>query len=461
MDLFSLARELNPWWTAPPRPPLFVRDIVPELVSALQPARATEKHRRALILSGLRQVGKSTALKQAAARLAAMAGHPEKVMYFDLGDPRVVGVTIEDLLAHTGFLAESADQKVLLLDEVAHDPNWTESIKRLVDLGERAPGLLAADSAAARLRTSAAGESALGRRTNSTLEPLSFAEFARSRGMSVTDPRDADGFLLGQLADEYLLRGGMPEHVFSEPPLPIEEVHTRLRRDAEYAVSYDAPRVREVREVESLRQVWSMLARGISLAPNISRLCTDLGISKQTLTGLIGLLRDILFVRELPVYGKGPKAPLRHPPRLIVADCGLAAAHLLRARLRSPEEQGLLVEAAVARHLAEFIEKRALPPLAYARYEERGRTEEVDFVVELPDPGAVALETKYGTEGNDDREIRRLAARARIIGAHRALLVTRHPALRRSTVDGMAVDSVPLWRFLCWPGSALQGELES
>jgi hypothetical protein len=67
-----------------------------------------------------------------------------------------------------------------------------------VDLGRRAPWIVVADSAAARLRASAAGETALGRRIDRTVEPLSLGEVARHRGLAVSDPRDADGPVLGQ-----------------------------------------------------------------------------------------------------------------------------------------------------------------------------------------------------------------------------------------------------------------------
>jgi predicted AAA+ superfamily ATPase len=406
-----------------------------------------------VVLSGLRRVGKSVALQQVARRVAAGGRH---VLYFDFSDPRAAGLGVEDLLAATGFLDGPAGHRVLLLDEVARDARWLDSIKRLVDLGRGAPGVVVADSAAASLRAGDGGETAVGRRVDIVLEPLSFQELARFRRLSYRDRADADGLALATLADDYLTRGGLPEVALSTSP-DVDGLLDLVRQDCERMVLQDIPRIREVRDVEALRRTWLAVARAASAAVNVADVARSLEVSRPTVTGMLGLLREGRLTRELPCDG-GPRAVVHHPAKYVVADPSMAAAHVTRRERESDAARGRLVEVAVHRHLDELRTNNPGACLSYVRMATSGKQGELDFLLSHPDAGRIAVEAKYAAQTPDPRLLARLSAQARALGERRAVLVSRCPTEQSHREgDGVTVHACPLWRFLHDTGDVVSG----
>lgn len=457
MELPALVEEQNPWWRGPMLGPRFERDVVPLLLGRMERLHAGQTLRRAVVLSGLRRVGKTEALRQVANHLAQREGGARSVLYFDLSDPRAAGCTVESLLGQTGFLASHPGARWLLLDEVARDPRWTDAIKRLVDLGAEAPGIIVADSAAARLSAGTSTESAVGRRVDITLEPLSFAEVARFRGRAYRLLEDADPLVLGELADRYLLLGGLPEVAFHASPGALGEPLARIREDCERVVMQDVPRIREVRDMESLRRVWSMVAGSGAASINVKRTSQELEVGRPTVDNALGLLRDCRLVRELP-SSDGARKSTKHPPKYVVADSGIAAAHLTAAELARDETLGRLMEVAILRHLDGWCaENRGA--VSYARVK-AAMDAEMDFLVEAGDLGRVAIEVKHSTLRPNAQLLAKLGALGKELGAVRVILVSRHPAAFAAPgrAGQLPVLHVPLWRFMHDVDAELRGE---
>jgi len=459
MDLRAIIEEHNPHWNGAPREDRlpFRRDAVSRLTEALLAQSSARETRRAHVLTGLRRVGKSTVLRQVVAGLMEREVPPSSILYFEMDDPRTQGASLEDVLQASGLESGWSAQRprFLLLDEVGHDRNWKQTIKRLADLGGKAPCVVVADSVAARLKASEMGESAVGRRTDLDLEPLSFAEVARARGLSAGDPRDADGPALSLEADTYLLRGGMPSVVLAPGPGP-DSAYPALRADAALILS-DAPRIREIRHPETLRMLWAILSENPAIALNVKSLSDKRGPARETIEQMLAVIRELLLIRELPVFGGGPLAPARNPSKYFVADCGIAAAHLSYRERAEDRVRGQLTEVAILRHLAELAGPSHDAKLGYAR---TAKDAEVDFVIERSDVGRVAVEAKYGLHAADDRAMEKLARVATTLEADRALLVSRSADLRRRTVEGIDVLACPLWIFLAWPERALRMEIQ-
>ncbi len=391
-------------------------------------------------------------------RLARDAAQPSDILYFDLSDMRVVDPSIRQLAEQIGVATGTSRRRVLLLDEVGYDPAWQRAVKHLVDLGDRAPLLVVSDSVATRLKLGDFQESALGRRQDVALEPMTLPEVARYRGIGAGSDGEADGLRLGLMADEYLVRGGMPDAILTAKPLTT--VHAELREQAEIAVRHDTGRVGQVRDVDALRKLWTIAAKSASFAPKVSKLANAIGVDRRTVANHIRLLCDIELLRRLPSSGKAAMTTARHPTRLVVADAGIAAAHFLRAELAQPDRLGMLVEVAVLQHLAPLQSGPDPCTLHYARYQAAGKTREVDFVVRFGNGDATAIEVKYGPVGGEQRRKRALAERCVELGASLGLLVTRHPQTELFNHQGVAVWSVPLWRMLCQPWKLVRGELD-
>src|SRR3990172_8287344 len=95
-ELFAVLRQYNPWWEGRSVPdlPRWERAAFPELRLWLTDPPA----HRAILLSGARQVGKTTLLLQAVQSLLNDGVPPERILYATLDHPLLKLVGIDGLL---------------------------------------------------------------------------------------------------------------------------------------------------------------------------------------------------------------------------------------------------------------------------------------------------------------------------------------------------------------------------
>ena len=208
MILSELLQDQNPWWRDgqlrrargyPVR-----RDLQSQILS--QVLRLDD--RRAMVLLGPRQVGKTILLLQLADDLLDQGWPPRNLTYFDFTDDRLTEeVTARGVaeLQPVGFDPEHP--RVLLLDEIRSAPNWDRWLKQAVD--HRVGKIVATDSAAGLLRHESR-ESGLGRWDEHILETLSFREFVRLYA-APGETLEETVRQRGDLHERYLEIGGFPD----------------------------------------------------------------------------------------------------------------------------------------------------------------------------------------------------------------------------------------------------------
>jgi predicted AAA+ superfamily ATPase len=85
----------------------------------------------AVIISGLRRVGKSTLLAQVAHRLGEDAFY-----YINFEDDRFLGFRAEDADDLYQMLVEVfGERKIFIIDEIQNIPGWEYFVRRFMDLG--------------------------------------------------------------------------------------------------------------------------------------------------------------------------------------------------------------------------------------------------------------------------------------------------------------------------------------
>ena len=226
-ELFSVLQEFNPWWTGQP-----VADLPDWERAASRQIRAwidDRETKRALLLTGARQVGKTTLFRQAIRRLVAEGFPPANLLYATFDHPILKLAGLERTLQAWDelFPPVSSHPRMLFLDEIQFVPDWQTWLKHQSDFqrGRR----IAATGSASPLRD-ASTESGVGRWETIPLPTLSFAEYLRLRKVEIPalpevrslrhlfdwSPGDFSraatlGRPLTAHFHEYLLRGGFPE----------------------------------------------------------------------------------------------------------------------------------------------------------------------------------------------------------------------------------------------------------
>lgn len=396
--------------------------------------------RRAVLVMGPRQVGKTTLLLQTVDDLLDRGWPSGNLLYFDFSDPRVVDeISPRDVLAIAPAGISTDHPRVLLLDEISRAARWDLWLKKAVD--QEIGRIAATDSAASVLRRGSR-ESGQGRWDELWLEGLDFREFVALRSPPGESFEAARAAAPNHL-DDYLGLGGFPEYANSEPSA---EVRRRLRTDVvERAILRDlAGRVEDPNRV---RDLFVYLVQESGGLLNVQNRARDLGADHRSVSSWLALLEDTLLISTLPLSSVHAAARLRSQPKVYAVDHGLVEAFAaLPQPGRDHDVRSRVFEAVVYRHLRD-VARDLEAQLGYWR---GAKGAEIDFLLRRRDGRAVAIEVTSGWRPRPDK----LAEVARVgekVEAARTILV--HGGLEEGRVA--EVDVMPLGSFLADPNGAV------
>lgn len=405
-ELLAVLQEFNPWWTGQP-----ISDLPSwERSAAAQVWRWIEdtQSRRTLLLSGARQVGKTTIFRQVIRRLLRQDFPPHNIVYATFDHPILKLSGVERTIGawEELYQADPGHSRMFFLDEIQFVEGWETWIKHQVDF--RRSNRIAATGPASDLRDGSA-ESGLGRIETIPLPTLSFGEylqlcqipvpgiprvkslrelFAWSRGDFVRTAAQAQPLTVH--FHEYLIRGGFPEPALQQD---IARCQRLLREDiVDKALKRDMTAFYKVRRVLELERLFLYLCYHDGGILDIQTIAKELdGVNKQTVVNFLDLFEATHLVYRLKPYGYG-KEVLRGRDKIYLADAALPGAVTLQGRklLERPERLGAAVETAFFKHVFTRFYAQA-PRFSYWK---GPKGEEVDLIAELPDR-AVPFEVKY------------------------------------------------------------------
>lgn len=379
----------------------------------------------AVIISGLRRVGKSTLLAQLAHRLGEDAFY-----YVNFEDERFLGFQADDANDLYAHLVELFGERgVFLVDEIQNVPGWERFARRFMDLGLKF--YITGSNAA--LLSRELGSRLTGRYVPVELFPFSFAEFLRFRGYPPPDLTRLTTVeaarLQGQLAD-YLRLGGIPEPL-KYPDLPLART---LYDDVLYRDIATRYRIEEVR---ALKELAFYLMSNPAGRVSFNKLKEQLRLgSVNTVKNYVEYLENSWLIFTVNVYDFSVKRQQIAPKKVYAIDTGLANAV---GFFFSPNT-GKLLENLV------FLALRRQTPEVYYYTSPGGY--EIDFY--LPRTGElIQVSQNLAQPATREREIRALSDALRGLGLTRGLILTDANAAPIET-DGLTLEvrSVVEWLLL-------------
>lgn len=429
MSLTDLLQDQNPWWRdgAARRARRYPvrREIQRDLL-----ARLGKEDRRAILLLGPRQVGKTILLLQLADDLLDAGWPAPNLTYFDFADERLTEqVTARSVTEASPVGATEEFPRIFLFDEIRSAPRWDLWLKQAVD--HRVGRIVATDSAA-RLLRQGTEESGQGRWDELAVEGLSFREFVyfhrrADEEIEETLTRQAS------LHESYLAVGGFPEHALSTD---FPESRRRLRNDiVDRAVERDLARTGV--DVGRAKELFAYLTRDSGAEFNAEARGRDLEADPRSARDWLGELVATRLVVPLERRTLQAAAKLRSRSKIYAADPGLVSAFAL-SPIEEPDVRSRLFEAAVFRHL------RSLAAVEYAKlgYFRLNEDLEIDFVLET-NTERIAIEVT-STSRLRREKVARLHRAAKELGETRRILV--YGGVVNETVDNVEVVALP--RFL-------------
>jgi predicted AAA+ superfamily ATPase len=355
------------------------REITPRLVRAM-------RRLPVVVLSGLRQAGKSTLLQN---ETGLARGHTYR--------------TLDDFatLAAARFNPESLLESAAILDEVQRCPELLVALKRSVD-EQRRPGKFILSGSANLALLGHVTETLAGRAGYFTLHPMTRRE---QRGALTQEP-----FLMKFLrspalptgksdpvTEKEVLTGGLPPACLG----PADGVAEWFRGYVQTYVERDVRQLSQITDLVAFRTLAQLAALRTGQVLVISTLARDAKLNAVTAGRYLDLLEASFLLRRLPPFLKNRSSRLVKSPKLHFTDSGLAA-HMTGITTLEPGRddllRGALFETYVAQNLAALLEAH-LPEAQMGYWHEQGR-HEVDFVIEVGRK-VFGIEVKTGTRWNE------------------------------------------------------------
>lgn len=269
----------------------------------------------AVIISGLRRVGKSTLLAQMAHKLGKNAFY-----YVNFEDDRFLGFQADDSNDLYQALVEVfGERKIFVIDEVQNIPGWEHFVRRFMDMDFK---FYITDSNAS-LLSRELGTRLTGRYVPIELFPFSFLEYLQFQGEALPDLQrmtTARSARLQSLLDAYLQSGGIPD-ALKYPELPLlrtlyddviyRDIATRYRLDA----------------VTALRELAFYLMSNPAGAVSYNKLKEQFRLgSVNTIKSYIDYMENSWLVFPLKVYDFSVKRQQIAPKKIYCIDTGLSNA---------------------------------------------------------------------------------------------------------------------------------------
>lgn len=258
-------------------------------------------YKKAILLLGPRQVGKTTLVKKLAGSIS------DEFLYLN-GDelPIQAALSNPNLSFLKSYLGTS---KVVIVDEAQRIPNIGLSLKLIIDNFSDIQ-LIVTGSSALELSESI-NEPLTGRKWEYRIYPLSWSEMTKTLGMPVT---------LGSL-EKYLIFGTYPE-VITQNGNEIEVLNN-------LATSYlykDLLNFEGIRKPELLNKILQALAWQVGSEVSFNELSRTVQADKNTVANYLDLLEKAFIIKKLSPFSRNLRSEISSSRKFYFVDNGIRNA---------------------------------------------------------------------------------------------------------------------------------------
>lgn len=322
-DLVTVLSQFNPWWRDEPIPdlPTWRRAAFKELYAWTSNPPAP----RAILLSGARQIGKTTLMLQAVESLLREGVPAANILYATFDHPLLKLAGIDAVLEAWREREPKAEGlEYLFLDEAQFIRDWGTWVKHQVDFSKQRR---IAFTGSAMPLVEPEQESGVGRWHTIRLTTLSFYEYLQIKNLTLPklphirslrdlfDWSQPDFYRVTEIAasyvghfHEYLMRGGFPQTAQVES---ITQAQRLLREDIiDKVLKRDMTALFGVRRVLDLEHTFLYLCMHDGGLLDMADLCANLEVKRPTAQSFIELLEATHLIYRLPPFGYVPSGEI-------------------------------------------------------------------------------------------------------------------------------------------------------
>jgi len=291
-------------------------------------------HKNALVITGMRQVGKTTLMRQIFEEI-----QEKPKIWLDLDNPLdqkvFEDIDYGNIYLRLAKMAEKPENERLFvfIDEIQNFPEITKVMKYLIDhLGVK---FIVTGSSNFYLKN-LFPESLSGRKFLYDLPPLNFKEYLLFRGkISLEEAREND---LEKLIrendlfkfkkfevdyDDYLRFGGFPEVVVTDD---IETKKEILKNIFASFFEKDLKILSDHQDIRQLRDFILLLVPRVGSLLEITKLASELGIDRPKVYSFLEFLQGTFFIRLLPKFSRSIDRTVAGGRKVYFSDTGILNA---------------------------------------------------------------------------------------------------------------------------------------
>lgn len=359
-------------------------------------------HKNALVVTGMRQVGKTTLMRQL---FDEVVDRPK--LWFDLDNPLdqkiFESMDYRAINERLMIMAGSKDKPLFVcIDEIQNFPRITKIIKYLIDYYK--VKCIVTGSSSFYLKN-LFPESLSGRKFLYELTPLRFREFlyftdalsrdaARRPSLDELLTMKQDEILAHQreaLYELYLSYGGFPEVILTPDTATKQLI---LKNIFAGFFEKDLQLLSDYKDVRGLRDLLLLLVPRVGSMLDITKLAGELGVERVKIYGYLAFLEKTFFIYLIPKYSKSIDRVVAGGKKLYFSDTGILTTI-------GPVNMGQLLENAVVTQLREY---------GNVSFFNRRNAAEIDAIVD----SKAAFEIKLAASPHDRDKLSRLANRLHI-----------------------------------------------
>lgn len=301
--------QLNPWLLYPEKAHQYISPFIPDVYVNRSIEKSISSPRRAVLIVGCRQSGKSTVIWH------RIQDAVPNILFLNMEDPLIRSnlTAAADLmeLIRTGY----SFVKAVFIDEIQHMQEAGLFIKGLVDSRMDIP-FWVSGSSSFDLR-SKTRESLAGRAIRKRLLPFSSAELISHAAPS--NPIESQR-IFGEVVNHQLIYGSYPE-VYLTPA--VEEKIMLLSDLVEALILRDASDLFKIKRIDAFRKLLTLLAGQIGDLINFSELASICNADVGTISSYVEILEESHVVKKVIPFAEGKRREITQAPKVYFIDNGI------------------------------------------------------------------------------------------------------------------------------------------
>ncbi|MBU1183331.1 MAG: ATP-binding protein [Proteobacteria bacterium] len=391
-----------------------------------------------ITITGPRRAGKSYIMRQMGRRLLEKGVKKENILFVNFEDPRFTSLNTKLLTQiydiYKGFLSPT-DTPYLFLDEVQEVKEWEKWVRMMHEL-QKAKIIVSGSNA--HLLSRELGTLLTGRHLDLTVFPLSFAEYLIFNGVEIKNDFDIAGkeVEIDGLLHKYVEKGSFPEVALSVKKTEV------LLNYFDDLLTKDLLKRFRVRKTPAMKTLIKYYLSNASNLMSFTSAGKFLQVHTNTVERFSGYFEDVYLIFLLKRFSFKIKEQEKSPRKAYTIDTGLCNA----LGFRFSENSGRLAENIVFLALKQ---QQIIDPQMELFYWKDVHHREVDFVIKEGTTVKSLIQVCWNMkdEKTRNRELRSLQKAMRELKVSKALIITEDTE-GEERVNGFAVQTVPLWKWL-------------